>query len=48
VGFLGVALGLRDPTSLRLGIEDAKSRCPSPEGEGMIGSQPEESKYITP
>ena len=36
VGPVGVAHGPRVPTPLRLGIKDAKSRCPSPKEEGRI------------
>ena len=36
VGLVSLARGPRVPTPLRLGIKDAKSRCPSPKEEGRI------------
>jgi Uncharacterised nucleotidyltransferase len=40
VGTLGIALKPLVPTLLRLGIEDAKSRYPSPKGEGLYVFSP--------
>lgn len=40
VGAIGIVKCRQRPIPLRLGGMAAKSRCPSPEGEGLAGKEP--------